>query len=405
MAIDLSKFKSIKFTRRTKCVVCSEPLEKPLFELPDFPMSEIYVRRKVKKGLGLVEMSFHLCGRCGHGQIANVVDLELQYGDSEQFYFRASESATGRESADFFIDFLNRVVKGRRLKNVVELGCNDMHILKALSHQADKLIGIDPILKGKEKEYSKGNIVAIGDFLENVLLSESMDVVLCKDTLEHVSEPVSFIKKIVDKSDDKTIFVFEFPLFEYLLEGCHFDQVFHQHLNYFSLQSILTMLDDLGCELLDYTVNKTHWGMVLIAFRKSRNAPKRSFKFKKITKPHVLKAYKVFQDNMRATNDRLNLLKDERIYGYGAALMLPVLSYYLGNDFSSFECILDDDKSKEGLSYLNLPVDIRTPESVKDIRDSIVLVTAISALTNTRRIVKRLNDLNPKQIIVPAVSF
>jgi len=91
-----------------------------------------------------------------HGQIANVIDIELQYGNCEQFYFRASESTTGRESADFFIDFLNSVVKGRRFKNVIEVGCNDMYVLNALCPRADKLIGIDPILKGKEKEYTKG---------------------------------------------------------------------------------------------------------------------------------------------------------------------------------------------------------------------------------------------------------
>ena len=405
MNIDLNKFRKVKFDRRTKCVVCGQLSDKPLFELPDFPMTEIYVKNKVEKGLGLVDQSFHFCAKCGHGQIANVIDLQLQYGDSEQFYFRASQSATGRESAHFFIGFLNSVINGRRLQNVIELGCNDMYVLKALSSKADKLIGIDPILKGKEKEYTKGNITAVGDFLENVDLKERMDLVLCKDTLEHVSDPKQFIKKIVDRADKDTTFVFQFPMLEPLLSGCRFDQVFHQHLNYFSLQSIIYMLEDIGCQLLDYKINKTHWGMILIAFKKSKNKSKYSSKFSKITRAHVLGAYKIFQDNMRSTNDRLNLLKGEKIYGYGAELMLPALSYYLGNDFSSFECIIDDDKSKTGLSYINLPVDIRSMENIDDFQDSIVLVTAISAMRNTRRILAKLSDLNPKQIIVPLSSF
>ena len=75
MGIDLNKFKNIKFDRRTKCTVCSEPFDKPLFELPDLPMTEIYVRGKVKKGLGLIDQSFHLCPKCGHRQIPNVLNL------------------------------------------------------------------------------------------------------------------------------------------------------------------------------------------------------------------------------------------------------------------------------------------------------------------------------------------
>ena len=408
MSIDLSKFKNIKFDRRTSCKVCSQISDDPLFDLPGFPMTEIYVDCEVNERLGFVDQFFHFCGKCGHGQIANVIDVELQYGESEQFYFRASQSATGRESADFFIEFLNRVVKKRHLKTIVEVGCNDMYILNALKSRADKLIGIDPILKDKQEEYTKGNIIAIGDFLENVQLKDGMDIVLCKDTLEHVSEPRQFVKKIVDNADNadnEPIFVFQFPLLETLLSGCRFDQVFHQHLNYFSLQSIIYMLEDLGCQLLDYTINENHWGMILIAFRKSKNKSEYAGKFTKITSSQVLESYKVFKDNMCVTNDRLNLLKGEKIYGYGAALMLPALSYYLGNDFSSFECILDDDKNKTGLSYINLPVTIRTTENINDIQDSIVLVTAISAKNNVRNILVKVAELNPKQIIVPMATF
>lgn len=405
MSIDLNKYRKIKFDRRADCKICGQPLDDPLIVLPYFPMTEIYVNYKVKEKLGFVDQSFHLCGKCGHGQIANVIDVELQYGDQEQFYFRSSESATGRESADFFIEFLNSIVKDRHFRNIVEVGCNDMYILNALRTRADKLIGIDPILKNKENEYSKGNIIAIGDFLENVNLKGGMDVVICKDTLEHVSEPKRFVKKIVDNAQEETIFFFQFPLLEPLLSGCRFDQVFHQHINYFSLRSIIYMLEDIDCELLDYKINIHHWGMILLAFKKSKNKSKYSNKFTKITKSQVLKSYVVFKDNMRLTNDRLNLLKDEKIYGYGAALMLPALSYYLGNDFSSFECIIDDDKNKEGVYYINLPVSIRTMEKISDIQDSIVMITAISAIQNVRRILKKLSDLNPKQIIVPMSTF
>jgi len=405
MSIDLNNFRNIKFDRRTRCEVCGHPSDDALIELPSFPMTEIYVKEKVKERLGCVDQSFHLCRKCGHGQIANVIDIELQYGNSEQFYFRASESATGRESADFFIEFLNSVVKGRRFKTVIEVGCNDMYVLNALSPKADKLIGIDPILKGEEKEYTRGNILAIGDFLENVNLKGDIDIVLCKDTLEHVSEPGQFVRKIVESADNETTFVFQFPMLETLLSGCRFDQVFHQHLNYFSLQSILYMLEDIGCQLLDYKININHWGMILIAFKKSKDKSKYASTFARITRTQVLESYRVFQDNMRSTNDRLHLLQGERVYGYGAALMLPALSYYLGNDFSSFECIIDDDKNKAGLSYINLPVTIKTTNSIDDIQDSIVLVTAISAINNVRRILIKLAELNPKQIIVPMSTF
>ena len=41
------------------------------------------------------------------------------------------------------------IVKDEKFKTIVELVCNDLYLLKSLKLYADKLIGIDPILKGK----------------------------------------------------------------------------------------------------------------------------------------------------------------------------------------------------------------------------------------------------------------
>jgi hypothetical protein len=401
MKIDVEKFKKVPYKKRDKCQVCGAALDGHLIDLPDFPMTEIYTGELIKEKVGFADQGFQFCSNCGHGQISNVIDVGLQYGDSISYHFRTSGSATGRESADFFIDFFNDVVKNRRFKSVVEVGCNDLYILKALTNRADRLIGIDPILKGKEQKYSSGNIIAIGDFLENIKIEEGIDLVICKDTLEHVSEPKQFVKKIVDGAHDETLFFFQFPYLETLLDGCRFDQIFHQHLNYFSLRSTIYMLEELGCELLDYRININHWGAVLIAFKKSKKISKFKAEARKITDEDILSRYKTFKADMKIANDRLLLLRGEKVYGYGAALMLPVLSYHLGNDFAGFEFIIDDDKNKEGLYYINLPVAIRTSDKVRDFRNAVVMLTAISAMNNGRRILAKLFELNPKQIIVP----
>ena len=382
-------------------MVCGTESGAPLIELPDFPMTEIYSGVKVTEKVAFADQSFHYCLNCGHGQIANVIDVELQYDGTSSYNFRTSESATGRESGDFFVDFVTGLTGNRHFGNVVEIGCNDLYMLKKMQSKADRLTGIDPILKGREKEFSDGNITAVGDFFENVVLNGDIDVVLCKDALEHVSDPKRMVEKIVGRAQDNTLFFFQFPLLETLLEGCRFDQIFHQHLNYFSLRSIMFMLNELGCELMDYKINSNHWGAILIAFRKRRNGPGFSGNIREITPAEILDRYAVFKNNMEATGKRLSFLEGEKIYGYGAALMLPLLSYHLKNDLSCLTCIIDDDKRKEGLYYVNLPVRISTRENIKDIEKSVILLTAIASLNNVRRILSRLYELNPKQIILP----
>jgi hypothetical protein len=400
--VEIKNYKNIAFEKRTHCVICDKKFDNPVIELPNFPMTEIYSEKKITEKVGVIDQNFHFCTKCGHGQLANVIDVDLQYGFSSSYFFRTSESARGRESTDFFLNFVKSIIGERHFKTIVELGCNDLYTLKTLKSQFDRLIGIDPILKGKEESFSHDNIYAIGDFFENVTLDDDIDIVISLDTLEHVSNPKQFLKKIVEKTSNNTIFFFQFPFLETLLDGCRFDQIFHQHLNYFSFKSIIYMLSELGCELIDYKINANHWGVILLAFKKGDDGTKYSKNFREITIPNILDRYSVFQQNMEVTSKRLIFLKDKiKIYGYGAALMLPVLSYHLKNDLSCLECIIDDDKKKDGLYYLNLPVMIRSKDYIADIDDSVILITAIASMNNVRQILQKLIPLNPKQIILP----
>jgi hypothetical protein len=100
---------------------------------------------------------------------------------------------------------------------------------------------------------------------------------------------------------------------------------------------------------------------------------------------------------MQLTAEYLETIKDEMLFGYGAAQMLPVLSYHLRNDFSAFDCILDDDPAREGLFYINLPVCIKSPNDLNLTASTIV----ITAQDNSRQILPKAVSLNPKRIILP----
>ncbi|MGB8991912.1 MAG: methyltransferase domain-containing protein [Desulfobaccales bacterium] len=399
--LDIEKFRHVPFETRDRCMICGEAVGEPVIGLPEFPMTEIYTATKVTEKVACADQEFHFCQKCGHGQIVNVIDVGLQYGDAISYHFRTSESATGSESADFFAQFVHRVTGTRHFATIVELGCNDLYLLKSLRSKADRLIGIDPILKDRGQELGDDQIEAIGDFFENVDLTARPDLVMCKDTLEHVSDPKQFVKKILASTTREALFFFQFPILETLLLGCRLDHIFHQHLNYFSLKSIIHMLDELGCRLLDYTINVNHWGSILIAFQKGEDNLKYRDQVWQITNSEILDRYSLFKSNMEATTRRLSLLQHEKIYGYGAALMLPVLAYHLGSDLSCLQCVLDDDRKKAGLYYINLPVTLRLREEVTDIHESIVLITAIASMNNVRRILTRLFAVNPKQIILP----
>lgn len=404
--MQLKTFEDIKIKKRTHCMICGLKQSKALIDLKKLPLTEIYVKKKVSNKLGFVDQAFHFCERCGHGQIANVIDPEVLYGNC--YKTRTSTSASATAAVDMFIKFINSILGNKRIGTIVEIGCNDLYMLNKLKCRAEKLYGIDPIFKDKKKSIEDEQIKVIGDFFENINVKDicfKMDVVLSSHTLEHIDDPKKLLKKMLENSSAETLFFFQFPGLESLIKDSHFDQVFHQHLNYFSLKSVIYMLDDVGAELIDYRINPYHYGALMIACKKKKSGGNLNKKFANqvhpISKDYIEQQYRVFKDCMDVTVRRIESIEDGIIYGYGAALMLPLLYYYLGDVLLRLKCIIDEDKNKENMYYLNVPLRIKMLGDIKDIDKSAVVVTAINSMQAIRAITDRLIKMNVRQIILP----
>lgn len=399
--MNLDDFKNIPFKKRTNCAVCQKELDVPSIELPSLPLTEIYLKEKVEEPIGLIDQSFQICQECGHGQLTNLISPEILYS---AYSFRTSKSIWGATKGnDFFLSFIDSITEGKRFKTIIEIGCNDLYLLKLLRPKAEKLVGIDPVLKGREKEVLDKQITVIGDFFENVDLGQYLDpdgtLILTSHLLEHVEDPRMMIEKLLEAANDKTMFVFQFPGLDTLLQEQRFDQIFHHHLHYFSYHSFIYLLNELGCELIDSKVDFHYWGSLTVAFKKAAKKNINSLeKIEKITPERVQKNFKLFKQKMESLSKYLESLKGEELFGYGAVLGLPVLAYHLNNDFSSFNCIVDDDENKDGLFYLNLPVAIKSSTNIKDLKEATIMITAVNF---SRTILKKLIPLNPKRIILP----
>lgn len=399
----LSQFKKISYFERKNCSVCGRQLTKPVIVLPDLPLTEIFVTKKPASKLGFADQTFFFCEGCQHGQLGRILDPNILYSRSG-YFFRTSSSHSAKVANDVFLTFIEKVIPKSDLQVIIEFGSSDLYLLQALKHRAKKLIGVDPILKGQEKKFTKGNFKVIGDFMENVDLTSDMtgggSLIISSHTLEHIVDPKKLLTALFSQATRQTMFVFQFPGFESLVRDRRYDEIFHQHLQYFTLNSFNTLLKEVGGELLSYELNNHHWGSLLVAFKKTvKKLPKKRWHFAhQITTEKIRLEYKIFKRQLSYLGVQLGELEKNNLYGYGAALMLPILAYYLKNDFSGFRCIIDDDPSKKNLYYINLPVKIRSTSLRDNFENATVFVTALNAM---RSIVPRVLALKPKRIIFP----
>jgi hypothetical protein len=308
---------------------------------------------------------------------------------------------------DFFGRFLTQMAAGRTFERVLEIGCNDLYLLNSISSLGKRLFGVDPIWKGREPG-AKDRITVFGKFVEELNCADDLggppDLIISAHTFEHVKAPKQQLAKLMRDALNNALFVVEVPGFDSLLENCRFDQIFHQHIHYFSLSSFERLIHEIGGEYLAHTFNYGYWGgTLLVAFRKA-GTHKAQFetRFPAPKEDRFAWQLAMFREQLAMCMRLIDSLEHETIFGYGAAQMLPTIAYHLKSNLAFLKSVLDDNPDRHGLMYPYLPVVIRKPSPELTLEGANVLITALDSI---RPILKRAIALKAKRILVPLHTF
>ena len=383
---------------RQKCSICAQSTLESLIDLPGLPLTERYAKIPMQTMPKGIDQKFLYCSHCGHGQLAYQVNPAELY--DETYFFRTSKSLKARAGTEFFLSSLRAIAGDRTFECAVDVGCNDLYLLNQLKGKAKVRIGIDPILKIESGSFDQ-DIITIPEMIEDVnfsaFASQPADLVVCRHTLEHIFDPRLALSKLFEWGNENTLYCFEVPGLDTLLERFRFDQIFHQHLQYFSLFSFIRLIEELGVQYQGSFLNRHDWGAFFIAFKKSAVPQKSRAQFKQWKAAEIQERFKIFRSHMDSSREILER-QTGNFYGYGAGNMLPVLAYHLGSDLSFLKAVLDDNPEKDGWYYWNLPLAITRPQKVGSLKDEAIMITAVD---NAYPILKKLLIEQPRDILYP----
>lgn len=377
--------------------MCGTPCQVAI-DLPALPLTDSYGSKPAHAPEAGIDQQLMLCPRCGHGRLATLLSPDLLY--SGDYSFRTSTSHTSSAGSEVFLALVEKLTVGRELRCVLDVGCNDLYLLGRLQGHARHRVGIDPVWAGREAENTDQGIVVSGATFEaadlDVLLPEPADLIVARHTLEHIHGPLETIRKMLACAKDDAIIMIEVPGFDTLVKRQRYDNVFHQHIQYFSRSSLSRLAAETGTEVLAMTENYHHWGAILVALQRLRGASRSALDVNP-RMDRIIDGYRVFRRELEGVVPLVESLGG-RLYGYGAAQMLPILGYHMHTDFSFLEAILDDDRSKDGLGYWNLPVKVEARREATDLSEATVLITAVDS---TAPIMRRLLERRPRHVVTP----
>ncbi len=379
------KIQSIK-----KCLICDSRRIRKLIDLRKFPLTGIFVKNKISKKFSYhFNQGLNICKNCGHLQLENFVSPELLYNNI--YANRTSDSFLSDNAINYFKNFLFQVLKKKKVKGFLEIGCNDIKLIQVLKNKFSKLYGIDPIWKKRKPPKSK-KISVIGDYVENInfnKIDNKIDVVVSTHNLEHIKDPFVVLKKLVEKFSSDTVFFVEVPDADLMIKNMRFDQIFHQHYHYFNINSLKNLVKKLGCKIIAKKINYDFWGgSLMIAFKKdSKTKFIKNNQYKNISQK-VLKNNFIFQKILKKMSN--NLKNRKNIIGYGAGQMVPSFAYHLKSDLSFLDYILDDNKKRDNFRYPYLKPHLKYFDK-ELIKNKKVLITALDGVRGISKKLKKLN--------------
>jgi hypothetical protein len=118
-------------------------------------------------------------------------------------------------------------------KNVIEVGCGKGYFLEKLRTAGYNATGLDPTYEGDDQGVIRAFYgPELGIFAEGIIL---------RHVLEHIQDPLSFLRLIRDSNAGKGTIYIEVPCFDWICERRAWFDIFYEHVNYFRLNDFYSM--------------------------------------------------------------------------------------------------------------------------------------------------------------------
>jgi 2-polyprenyl-3-methyl-5-hydroxy-6-metoxy-1,4-benzoquinol methylase len=302
------------------------------------------------------------CKKSKLAQLGCIVDKEILFPYSYPY-----TSSTTKILRENFTDLYKDVCSKINLKNddlVIDIGSNDGNLLSNFKSN-HRVLGVTPEKIGKLA--IKKGIPTIIDYFNNVAVKKILKnygkakVITATNVFAHIDNINLIVKDILKTLENDGIFITESHYLLPLIKNVQYDTIYHEHLRYYSVQSLKYLFDKHKLEIIDVKEIPTHGGSIRVyASRKGKYKVSRnvSMQLKKEAKGLNKKNLDKFKKNVVNSKIRLfNIIKnlkdkDKTIFGVGAPSRASTLINYIGLDQEIIDCVLEVDGSYKIGNYI-----------------------------------------------------
>jgi len=337
----------------------------------------------------LYPLDLNFCNQCSNSQLSVVVPPEKMFDN--YFYL----SSTSQQFRDHFVDIAKELKTDLKLKNtsvVVDIGSNDGIFLDPLKNLGINAIGIEPA-KNVAKIANSKKLTTLPEYFSDKTVNKiikkhgKVDVVTAFNVFAHGDGLKDILKNTEELLKKNGEFIFEIQYLLRTLKDVTFDNIYHEHVNYWCFLAILNFFEDSQMKVYKVKEVETHGGSLRVYATKNKN--KRMHKsvrqYIEIEKKHKLDKYPTYlefarkvEDTKKKSLEMINEIKSEKkkIIGYGAPAKATTILNYFGLNDKDFLYTIDENSLKQNKFIPGTNIQIKNVKDIKPSDYDYVLVLA-----------------------------
>ena len=361
--------------KRENCLICNSKNLIKILDLGSHPFADTFINKDEQHNvLPVYNLSCVICDSCKHVQTECITDSTERYNLFDYSY-TSSNSNTSRNHWDSFCKSTISMLSLNKDCKICEIGSNDGYLLSQFKTQLGSyILGIDASRSmcdianknGITTEWCVFNKKQAVDIVSNY---DKYDVVVANNVYNHSDDPVSFTEGVGELLKEGGHFVFEVPYWKNSVDSGKIDQVYHEHVSYFTVTSLIKLLENCNFEIIKAEVVDYHGGSLRVFSRRAKHKDnlshcdlqnyldKEKHLFLKHTYDELNK--KIVQRKIDFVSDILEYKKNGyNIVAVGAAAKGTTLLNFLNLSNSIIDHVTDISELKQGkrtpLSNINI---------------------------------------------------
>ena len=368
-----------------ECRCCGNTKLHRVVSLGYQPLANNLLKKKDEK-CELYPLEVNYCNECHNCQLSVAVDPKKMFSN---YLYTSSTSESFRNHFKYAAESYIKKFKLKVKKSyILDIGSNDGIALKPFKDLGFKnLLGIEPA-KNLANLANKNKIKTFNGFLEKKNLKKikkNADIILASNVFAHSDKLKEMAECMFAILSKKGIIIIEIQYLLNTLKDLTFDNIYHEHYNYWSLTSLKNFFTQFESTIFRVEKINTHGGSLRIYVKKGQKIKieknvkdilkeEENFGLKKV-ETYKNFGEKVYQIRKNVIKNLKKLKKTNKtIIGYGSPAKATTALNFFGLT-NEIDFVVEDNKLKHGKFIPGVKIKIKHKSSIPK-NKSIILVLA-----------------------------